>query len=112
MLDPQFIDQPGREDTTSESTTEDGGELRVQTTDTHVLELEVGSQDSIRRSSLRRVLQLDTARGILSPDDLRAFHDDASLTIGTVQGGDGAHSSLELVTTVVKDQRLQWCERQ
>ena len=51
MLNTEFLDQSWREHTGRKCTTEDGAKFGVQSTNTHVLELEVGSNDSIRRCS-------------------------------------------------------------
>lgn len=50
MLDTEFVHETGREYTRSEGTAEDIWKLGIQTSYTHILELEVGSKDSIRWS--------------------------------------------------------------
>lgn len=47
--DSKLFDQAWREDSTGESSSENCLELGVQTTDTHVLELEVGGDDRLSR---------------------------------------------------------------
>jgi hypothetical protein len=50
MLDPKLLNEARREHTRRECTTEDVTELRVKTTNTHVLELKVRRENSVRRS--------------------------------------------------------------
>jgi hypothetical protein len=47
VLNPEFLDKPWREHTGCKRTTEDGTELGVQTTDTHVFEFKVGSNNGV-----------------------------------------------------------------
>ena len=50
VLDTELLDEAGREDTRGERSSEDRRELGVESSDTHVLELEIRGQDRIRRS--------------------------------------------------------------
>ena len=47
MLDAQLLDEAGWEDSGRESASEDGGELGVESTDSHVFELEIRRQDRV-----------------------------------------------------------------
>ena len=47
MLNAEFLNKTWREDTRGECTTEDRAELRIQTADTHVFELEVGRDNGV-----------------------------------------------------------------
>jgi len=49
MLNTKLLDQPRREDPRRERSSEDGRELRIQSSDSHVLELEVGLKDGVGR---------------------------------------------------------------
>lgn len=51
MLDTKFFDKSRREHTRRKRTTKYGAELRVQTSDTHILKFEVRSDNGIRRRS-------------------------------------------------------------
>lgn len=53
VLNTQFFDESRWEDARCESTTEDRAELGVQTTDTHILEFEVGCQNSVWSGSTK-----------------------------------------------------------
>jgi len=50
MLNTKLLDETRREDPRSERSSEDGRELGIQSSDSHVLELEVGLEDSVWRS--------------------------------------------------------------
>jgi hypothetical protein len=47
--DPKLFDESRRENSTGESSTEDRLEFSVETTDTHILKLEVGRNDRLCR---------------------------------------------------------------
>lgn len=51
VLYPQLLDKSGRENTGCEGTTEDSSELRIKSSNTHVLELEARGQNGIRGAS-------------------------------------------------------------
>jgi len=59
VLNAQLLHQTWRKNSTCKCSTEDRCKLRIQTTYAHVLELEVGSQDRIGRSSERISQSLD-----------------------------------------------------
>ena len=59
VLDTELVDETRREDTRCKSTTEDIAEFCVETTNTHVLEFEVGRDDSIRGSSTSVISRRD-----------------------------------------------------
>jgi len=68
MLDAKLVDQTGWEHSRGEGTSEDGTELGIQTSDSHVLELEVWCQNGIRggpRSPLCKCEQLPERRSTL-----------------------------------------------
>ena len=48
MLNTKLVDQTGWEHSRSEGTSENSTELGIQTSDSHVLELEVGCENGIR----------------------------------------------------------------
>lgn len=103
MRDTQFLDKTWRKDSGSKCSSEDCGEFIVETTDSHIFELEVWRDDrGRRRPAISRmikqegdqimnqhqcegfyasalpvagILQLDGASGIFKPLDLCAFHD-------------------------------------
>lgn len=52
VLDTEFLDESWRKDTGCERTTEDGTELGVETSDAHILELEVRCENRIWCSSV------------------------------------------------------------
>lgn len=54
MLDAELLDESGWEDSRRESASEDGGELGVESTDTHVFELEIRRQDRVGRRPSKR----------------------------------------------------------
>jgi hypothetical protein len=51
VLDTELLDQTWREDSTSEGSSENSREFSVKTSDTHILEFEVGGQDGIGRGT-------------------------------------------------------------
>lgn len=130
MLDTELLDETGREDTGSESATEDGRELGVKSSDTHVFELEVGSENGIGRGPeskragqpqrkkgrgrvdalLRARLDLDGALRVLDEVDLGLPSDDAgpSLSRSAVEreGVEGLDGTAEVLTVEVEDERL------
>lgn len=53
MLDSQLFDETRREDTRGESPSKDGRELGVESSDSHILKLEVRSEDRVGRRSSR-----------------------------------------------------------
>lgn len=55
MLDAKLLDEAGWEDARRERATEDGRELRVESSDAHVLELKVGREDRVRRCPVSSV---------------------------------------------------------
>lgn len=93
VLNTQFLDETRREDTRSESTTEDGTELGIKTTNAHILKLEIRRNNRIRcsprvnnqwrtqtglerqrHSLLRTRLDLDRRRRILNESHIRPLH--------------------------------------
>lgn len=54
MLDAELLDESGWEDSGRESASEDGGELGVESTDTHVFKLEIRRQDRVGRRPGKR----------------------------------------------------------
>lgn len=62
MRDSKFLYKSGREHARRECTPENSAELLIQTTDAHVLELEVGRKDSIRGSPAFRRRERATYR--------------------------------------------------
>lgn len=63
-------------------------------------------------SLLRRVFELHAAGGVLDPEYLGALHDDTSLPLSPVQGGNGSNGRLELMSAIVEDKRLKWGDRE
>ena len=76
MRDTKLVDEARWEDTRGESATEDRAELRVETTDAHVLELEVRCEDRVWRWLPRAGLELDRAVGGLHDSNVRLLHND------------------------------------
>ena len=121
VLDTEFLDQAWREDSTSECSSENGREFSVKTSNTHVLEFEVGGQDGVGGSTelsapgngqclpLGRVLELDVTGRIFDPDDLCALHDDSRGSVVSVQRGDGADHCFQFMAPVVEYQGLKGC---
>jgi hypothetical protein len=56
VLDTELLDQAWREDSTSECSSENGREFSVETSNTHILEFEVGGQDGVGRRTLDQLL--------------------------------------------------------
>jgi hypothetical protein len=51
VLNTEFLDETGRKDSTGECSSEDGGELGIETSNTHIFELEVWGEDRIGRTT-------------------------------------------------------------
>jgi hypothetical protein len=51
VLDTELLNQTWREDSTSECSSENGREFSIETSNTHILEFEVGGQDGIGRGT-------------------------------------------------------------
>ncbi len=63
--DTELLDKPRGEDARGEGTAEDGGELGIEASDAHILELEVGANDGVGGRSLVGGLEVYRRPGVL-----------------------------------------------
>ena len=74
MLDAEFFDESRREHARRKRTTENGAKLLIETTNTHILKLEVRRNDSVRRCLLRTGLYPDLRTLLFHERHVRLFH--------------------------------------
>jgi hypothetical protein len=135
VLDAKLLDEARREDTGGERATENGRELGIETSDSHVLELEVGGEDGVwwspakerhRNSNISSSvsflatqlsysllgtrLDLDRACWILHKVDLRLScknaHPSRASSSAQCQVMQSLNRRLEVLTVEIKDERL------
>jgi hypothetical protein len=87
MLNAQLVNKTSREDSTRKSSSENRSEFAIETTNTHILKLEIGLDDGVWWRALRWSLQLDGGISGLETADLRLGSKDAT---GVSRWGDGA----------------------
>ena len=81
MLDAKFFYEPRREHARGERATENGAELLVETADAHILKLEVGRDDGVRRGLPRTRLDLDLRLRLFHERHVRLLHHDSGVRL-------------------------------
>src|SRR6266702_8246529 len=101
MLDPKFLHERGREHARGKHAPENRAELLVETADAHVLELEVGRYDRIRRGLPRTRLDHDLRLRVFHERHVRLLHYDPEVrpaaTIGLVGGTENVPTPMALL---------------
>ena len=86
MLYAKFFHEAGREHARGKRTPENRAKLLVETADAHVLELEVGRDDRIRRGLPRTRLDLDLRLNLFHERHVRLLHDDPGVRPAATTG--------------------------
>jgi hypothetical protein len=98
MLYAQFFHKTRREHARGKRAPENRTELLVETADAHVLELEVGRDDRVRRGLPRTRLDLNLRRRLFHERHVRLLHDDPVVrpvaTSGPISGAGNAPTTL------------------
>ena len=97
MLDAEFFDESRREHARRKRTTENGAKLLIETTNTHILKLEVWRDDSVRRGPFRTGLYPDLRTLLFHERHVRLLHHDARVhplrsTAAALFGGELEHA--------------------
>ena len=126
VLDAEFFDEPRREHARRKRTTENGAKLVIETTNTHILKLEVGRNDGVRRGLPRTGLYPDLRSRVFHERHVRLFHHDARVyavdTVGAAWhapaalfGGEHEHAdalddTFEVLSVILEHDDLSYGE--
>ena len=107
VLDTQLIDQIRWENARRKRTSENGAKLSVETTDTHVLKLEVGLQNRIRTRSLSTRFDLQRTAIRNKKVDLRLWNHHTHVMRGTrVHRVYASHRGFQVLAVELKYEHL------
>lgn len=97
MLNAKFLNKPWREHARRKSASENRAELLIQTTDAHILKLEIWGQNRIRRGLPRARLDLNFRNWVLQERYLCLFHHDPTVGPGAAMGAPAGYASAALL---------------